>query len=267
MSSGPKVSAVVLTKNEQDNILRCLKSLNWCTEVIVIDDYSSDRTLSIAEKSGTKTFQRKLAGNFAAQRNFGLSKAQGNWVLFIDADERISNALAQEIKAKTKQKNAAAGYTIKRQDYFMDRKLRFGETAQVNLLRLARQNTGKWVRPVHETWAIKGKIGQLKHPLDHYPHQKLSQFLAQINYYSDIEAKYRTTPGKGKYRGIFGRARLLLEMIFFPLGKFLYNYLFLLGFLDGLAGLVMAMVMSLHSLLVRVKIYEKISQSHSGSFN
>ena len=92
------LSVVVLTKNEEKDIKQCLKTLAWCDEVVVVDDYSDDKTVELAKKEGARAFIRPLIGNFAAQRNFGLGKARGDWVLFVDADERVSVALATEIQ-------------------------------------------------------------------------------------------------------------------------------------------------------------------------
>src|SRR6185437_16673815 len=95
-----KISAVVLTKNEEKNIVHCLQGLQWCDEIIVIDDNSTDQTVALAKKHKANVFTRSLQGNFAQQRNFGLDKTTGDWVLFIDADERISAELLAEIQLR-----------------------------------------------------------------------------------------------------------------------------------------------------------------------
>ena len=120
------ISALVLTKNEEKNIKKCLQSLSWCDELILIDDYSEDKTLQIVRACHCviKIYKRKLNNNFAAQRNFGLSKAKGDWILFIDADEVVSKSLREEIREKTKKQNGfyiskACAFSIKRKDYFL----------------------------------------------------------------------------------------------------------------------------------------------------
>ena len=92
------ISVVVLTKNEEKNIEECLKTLQWCDEIVVVDDFSTDKTVSLAKRLGAKIFERNLEDDFSQQRNFGLGKATGEWVLFIDADERVSQNLASEIR-------------------------------------------------------------------------------------------------------------------------------------------------------------------------
>ena len=163
------ITAVVLTKNEERNIVDCLESLSWCDEIVVVDDNSEDRTVEISKKIGAKIFTRNLNNDFSAQRNFALSKAREDWILFIDADERVSEELKEEIKHRINT-NKADGYLIKRTDTIWDKKLKYGETGNIVLLRLARKNKGKWEGKVHEKWKIEGKADTLKNHLDHYPH-------------------------------------------------------------------------------------------------
>ena len=255
------ISIVILTKNEEKNIKKCLDAVVWCNEIIVIDDYSTDKTIELVHKvlkvhKVYKVLQRKLDGDFAAQRNFGLEKASGEWVLFVDADEVISEKLASEIKSQissaTRQltgrikANNISGFYLKRKDYFLGKWLKHGETANVKLLRLGRKNTGRWQGRVHETWEIKGKVGELKNPILHYPHQTVAMFLKDINWYTDVVAQYWLEQG---------RKIATWEIVCYPLGKFLQNYIIRLGILDGTAGLIMAFMMSFHSFLVRGKVF------------
>jgi glycosyltransferase involved in cell wall biosynthesis len=236
------IAAVILTHNSQASIKNLIRSLSWCDEIIVVDDQSTDRTCAIARKSGAQVLVHPLRRNFAAQRNFGLKQVTADWAVFVDADESVSPRLAQEIRSVLK--SNLNGFFIKRIDYFLGQKLQYGETGHLRLLRLARRTAGRWHRPVHETWQVRPPIGQLKLPLYHHPHRNLSDFLAKINYYTDIEARYRPLPGA-------------TQLLFYPPAKFIYNYFFKLGFLDGMPGLIMALMMSFHSLLVRLKLYEK----------
>lgn len=242
-----EISAIILAKNEEKNIEECLKALRWCDEVVVIDDCSKDKTAKLAKGLGARVYERSLDNNFSAQRNFGLLKARGEWVLFVDADERVSPVLALEIKEKTKIKKYD-GFFLKRQDYFGKRKLKHGETSKVRLMRLGKKDSGKWQREVHETWIIEGKAGELSHPLLHYPHQTISEFLKEINFYSTLHAKALSKEGiKGN----------LWRIVFYPLAKFLQNYFLRLGFLDGMPGFIVAAMMSWHSFLAQSKLYLK----------
>ncbi|MCJ7792779.1 MAG: glycosyltransferase family 2 protein [Candidatus Marinimicrobia bacterium] len=238
------ISIAILTKNEDKNIEGCLKSLEWCDEIMVIDDFSEDKTVAMARKLGAQVFQHPLNNDFAQQRNFALTKAKGDWVLFVDADERISPELAQEIQQEIK-KNKNKAFVFKRQDFFMGKALKHGETAQVRLLRMAKKG-GQWERPVHEVWQVPWLAYTLKNPLLHYPHPSITQFLDQANFHSTLHAQVLKKEG----------VRFsLFRLIFNPLGKFLQNYILRLGFLDGAHGFIMAMMMSLHSFLARGKLF------------
>ncbi len=242
------ISAVVLAGNEAKNLAACLASLDWCDEIIVIDDFSTDRTVAIARENGALVFQHHLKNDFAGQRNFGLQKARGDWILFIDADERVSSALAAEILNSQFSILNYDGFNLKRRDFWGGHWLEHGETGRIELLRLARQGAGLWQRPVHEFWDIKGAVGELKNPLLHYPHQGLTDFLIHVNFYSDLHADtfYRQ-----------GVRPADIRIIVNPLGKFIVNWIFKLGFLDGTPGLIVALVMSFHSFLAWGKLYLK----------
>lgn len=240
------ISAVVLTKNAEKTIKDCLTSLAWCNEIIVIDDYSEDKTVSLAKKQGAKVYQRRLNDNFSQQRNFALNKVTQPWIFFVDADEIVSPALKKEIRQLIKSDSEWQGFYFKRQDYFWGKPLRFGETAAVKLLRLARKNSGKWQRPVHEIWQVKGQTGQLKQPLLHQRDLTVAEFLTRINQYSSIRAKELYDQSV--------KTNWLL-ILAYPVGKFCQNYFLRLGLLDGQVGFVMALMMSIHSFLVRAKLY------------
>lgn len=244
------ISAVILTKNEEQNIKKCLESIRWCDEIIIIDDNSFDRTLEIAKKYKTIIYTNHLNNDFSTQRNLGLSKAKNEWVLFVDADEIVSDALAYEISnaVELKDQNLRnfSGFYIKRLDRIWNKTLRHGETGNIQLLRLGKKSFGIWEGKIHEKWKINGLVGKLTNPILHYPHQNLDGFLNEINFYTDI----RASELKDKKTKVF-----FLSILLYPLGKFVINYIFKRGFLDGMQGLVFALSMSVHSFLVRGKLW------------
>jgi glycosyltransferase involved in cell wall biosynthesis len=241
------LSAVILTKNEEGNIKECVGCLDFCDEVVIIDDNSSDKTTDLAKKLGAKVYKRKLGDNFAAQRNFGLSKTKGKWVLFIDADERVTEDLRNEIVQITNDPLVNyLGFYLKRVDYIWGKKLKHGETANIKLLRLARRKVGKWRRRVHEVWEVEGRTRELKNPISHYPHSTLSSFIASTNNMSSLHAKANLEEGKKSS---------LIKIIVWPMGKFVSNYIFKMGFLDGIQGFLVALVMSFHSYLAWSKLW------------
>lgn len=238
------ITTIVLTHNDEDHLERTLESLTWCGEIVVVDDYSTDKTVEIAKLYTKRILLHGLNDDFSAQRNFGLSKAKGEWVLFVDSDEEITEELAEEIQATVH--SAYSGFYIKRNDFWGSRWLAHGETANMKLLRLAKKSAGIWVQPVHEVWDVKGPVGELAHPLLHYPHPNVAQFLDEINRYSSLYATYLYK------RGI---REPWWNIIVKPKIKFFYNYLIRLGFLDGTAGAAFAIMMSFHSFLVRGKLW------------
>lgn len=240
------ITGVVITKNEEENISRCLSSLSWCDEIIVVDDYSLDRTELIAQKQGAKIFKRHLQNDYASQRNFAFSHCHTDWVLFLDADEYISPELSQEIR-KQIAKGLYDAFFIKRIDILFGQKIVYGEAGNIKLLRLAKRNCGMWRGNVHEEWHCKGKIGQLKNFLIHYPHKSIFSFIKKINSYTTIKALELHSSGvKFNFSELLGKST----------GKFFINFVVKLGFLDGMRGFEYALLMSLHSIMVRVKTYE-----------
>lgn len=236
-----KLSVVILTKNEEKNIKDAIDSVSFADEVIIIDDFSKDKTVQIAKEHGAKIFERNLDNNWAAQRNFGLEKAKGNWILFLDADERIPKELKNEIiQAIENPFVRTEAFYFKRNDYIWGRRLKYGETANVRFIRMARPGVGKWIRRVHEEWKILGRKKEFKYAINHYPHPTLKEFIASVNRTSQLHAEANREEGK---------KASILKMVVWPIAHFLRNWVLRLGFLDGTEGFVFALMMSFHSFL------------------
>ncbi len=243
------ISAVVIVKNEEKNIIDCLESLRFCTEIIVVDDNSNDRTTELIDQfrkdfGNIKVFKRELNGDFSAQRKFGVEKTSNDWVLFIDADERVSSDLATEIKERIS--GEFGGLLIPRIDFMWGRQLRHGETGNIKLLRLFNKNKGELRGKVHETWETRNKVGILVNPIKHYPHPTIADFLKVINFYTTIRAEELYE--KGIKTNFF-------SIIFYTKAKFFLNFFIRRGFLDGTPGFIHALLMSFHSFLVRSKLW------------
>ncbi|OGK16033.1 hypothetical protein A2690_01275 [Candidatus Roizmanbacteria bacterium RIFCSPHIGHO2_01_FULL_39_12b] len=243
------LSVVVLARNEEKNIEGCLKSLGFCDEVLVIDDDSTDKTVEIAKKHEAKVIPRKLNDDFASQRNFALSKTVHDWVLYIDADEKVTDDLIQETAATLKNNPAATAFYLRRRDFFWGRELKYGETQTARnrgILRLVKKGTGQWKGKVHEEWETQGETARFSNFIDHYPHQTIISFLRTINDYSSKRAEelYKNSVKTS-----------VLSIFFNPLSKFIYTYFIKFGFLDGPAGFVYSFMMSFHSFLVRAKLF------------
>jgi glycosyltransferase involved in cell wall biosynthesis len=257
-----KITVVILTKNEEKNIGRCLKSLNFCDEIIIMDDYSTDKTVQQVHKvckvikfMKYSIYHRKLNNDFANQRNFGLKKSANELVLFIDADEEVSKELKDSILKNAEYLNFHfQAYSIKRRDFFWNHELKYGEVKKVRkqgIIRLVHKNSGNWMGSVHEIFHTANKITRIKGYLNHYPHSTLKAFIEEVNFYSTIRAEE-----------LFNHEikTNAFQIIFFPIFKFVYNYFINFGFLDGSAGFTYAFMMSFHSFLVRAKLYQLINK-------
>ncbi len=239
-----QISVVILVKNEEKNIVDCLESLSGFKDIVVVDDYSTDRTVEVVNKyKNVRFLKHEMNGNFSAQRNFGLLKTKNEWVLFIDADERVSKDLFNEIM--TIDLLSIDGALIKRVDNMWGRELKYGETSNIYFVRLGNKKSGKWIGAVHETWEIKGNLLSLVNPIIHFPHQTVGEFIHEVDYYSTLRAKELFNSKKSVS---------FFDILLYPTGKFLNNYMLKLGFIDGVPGFIVAIIMSLHSFLVRVKL-------------
>lgn len=252
-----KLSAIVLTHNEEKNIQRCLSSLSFCDEIIIIDDHSTDKTKELCDKVNAKVYPFHVSEDFAKARMYGMSQAKGEWVLYLDADEEVSKKLKDEIKILIQQDSEYQGLYLRRADIFWNTQVKHGEVAtayQRGLLRLMKKDSGTWKGKIHERFISTGKVKTLQHLLLHYPHQTIAEFLQHINQYSTIRAKELQSQN---------HKSTVFELFFYPLGKFIYTYFLKAGFLDGPAGFVYSFLMAFHSFLVRAKLYQYISEIQS----
>ena len=191
------------------------------------------------------TLKQPQISDFAKARNQAMVKVKTDWILFIDTDESLTPALKKEIKLVIQ--NQDYNYQFKRQDWFLGKKLNFGETSVVRLTRLIQKGTGQWQGRVHEIFQSNLPLKTLKHPLIHQRHLTISQFIDRLNHYTTIR-----TQELYQQNHRFS----LFQLLFYPPAKFILNYFFRLGFFDGLPGLTMAFMMSFHSLMIRIKLYE-----------
>lgn len=239
-----KVSVTIIAFNEEENIEECLKSVLWANEIIVVDSGSTDNTVNISKKYTDKVFFNKWEG-FAKQKAFALSKAECEWVLSLDADERITPALKEEIL--NSELSVADGYYIWRKNYFLDKAIKYcgwGTDFQLRLFK--KEKTKLTDRLVHEGFVVDGKTGRLKNQMIHLTHTDLKKTFAKINDYSTLEAEE-----KYKRKKING-----FTMVLYPAIAFVQHYLFRKGFLDGVHGLMVSINHAMTKLQVYMKIWE-----------
>jgi glycosyltransferase involved in cell wall biosynthesis len=243
-----KIIAAILTKNEARHIEDCIKSVQWADEVILEDSFSDDGTTAIARRLNARIFKNEFI-NFAVARNTALNNAQslgGEWVLFIDADERVTPALAEEIQEAVKNNNVA-GWWIPRYNIMWGHTMRGGGWYPDHQLRLMRVGTARYdsERQVHEIVVLDGQADYLQEHLLHYNYDSLAQFKAKQDRYINLEAKIL------KEKGIRAKPWTYLTM---PLREFYRRYVSLGGYQDGWVGLQVCILMGWYMFLTYVRL-------------
>jgi glycosyltransferase involved in cell wall biosynthesis len=182
-----KLSAIIITKNASTEIEDCISSIKFADEIIVIDNQSTDQTKEVAKKAGATVYTVD-AKDFSYLRNVGREKATGEWLLYIDSDERVSGELSEEIRNSIKISHDISGYTLPRRNFFFH----YPCPKLEKMLRLMRKDTlVGWEGVVHETPRVGGEIGHLTHPLLHYTHNDISSMIEKTNQWSEFEAQLR----------------------------------------------------------------------------
>jgi glycosyltransferase involved in cell wall biosynthesis len=246
-----KISAVIITGNEEHKIADAIKSVDWADEVLVIDSESTDRTREIAESLGARVIKRPWSG-FSAQKQFGVEAASFDWILSIDADERISPGLRAEIQnIRRAERQSADGYRIPRLTYYMDRPIRHGGWYPDRQLRFFDRRKGKWKDVlVHESVEMKAdaKIENLSGEIIHFTsegalhhHEMIGQRYAPLAARQMFEIGKRTSPLRIATAGAIA---------------FFSTYVLKMGFLDGLPGFCIARFAGQHAFLKHVRLWE-----------
>lgn len=233
MAEKKRLSAVIITKNEEDKISRCLESIKWADEIVVVDDLSKDDTVEICQDFGAKVISHNSDGNFDRQRNIGIDNAQGEWILQMDADEVVSDKLKCEIIKMLESNSDCSGFKFKRRNYFFDKPLNYGGWYH-DFLRLFRKEAGRYIGgSVHELVKVDGKIGHINADMEHYMFQSISQIVERQNYYTSKDAERLL-----RERGIVGKKELRYHLSIKPLKLFWKTYFRKQGFRDGIYGLI-----------------------------
>lgn len=245
-----RLSVIIITRNEEDWIENCLKSVkDIAGEIVVVDEYSTDKTVQICKKYAASIYQKKWLG-FSAQKNFALSKASGNWVFFIDADERISARLAVEIKTSlSREDKDASAYMVPRLNILLGQVVKHGGWWPDLVTRLAkRSEILGWEGELHEALKVKGLVGRLNGSLYHLSHRGISWMLTKSLEYIPIEAKLRFETGHPPI--VWWR---LLRVM---LSEFWYRLIARSGWRDGTVGWIEAINQAFNMFLIYVYIWE-----------
>jgi len=243
----PRVSACIITRDEEDRLPDCLASLRWCDEIVVVDSHSEDRTREIAKSAGARVVERDWPGH-VAQKEFAVRVASHDWVFCIDADERVSPELAAEIEARRAAGfGGAAGYSVPRLSSYLGRWIRHGSWYPDRKLRLFDRRRGGWSgRDPHDRVEVDGPVEALSCDLLHHPYRSFDDHLRTISRYADIMAAELHRDGR--------RARIV-DIVLRPPLRFASFYVLRGGFLDGWRGLLLAYLAAHYVRLRYVKLW------------
>lgn len=252
-----EISACIITMNEEKNIRRCLESVKWCDEIVIMDSYSSDRTIEICREYTDKIYQHEWMG-YVGQRNLVRRKADCEWVLYLDADEEISPALQDEILHEREGAfSEYLGYQFPRRVQYLGRWITHGEWYPDIKLRLFKRVKGRSVgSEPHDYVVVDGNVKTLKNPINHYTYVDIADHIKTVNHFTSIAAveKYNR-----------GERHSWLDILFRAKWRFIRGYILKRGFLDGKRGFLIASINTLGVIVKYAKLWELIlNESESG---
>ncbi len=244
----PKLSVTIITRNEAANLTAAIQSVGWADEILVVDCGSSDSTVAIAGSLNARVLHREWRG-FAEQKNFAADEALHDWILSLDADERITPLLADEIRALLASDPALAGYRMPRVSWYLDRWIRTTDWYPNLQLRLYNRKLARWrPRRVHESVQVQGEVGRLRHAIEHRPYRDVTHHLETMNRYTTLAAEEMFEEGRRSGLG---------PLVTLPAAAFLRNYILRRGFLQGSTGFVISSLNAYYVFLKFVKLWER----------
>lgn len=226
-----QISALIIAKNESNNITECIQSISFCDEIIVIDDFSNDNTVKLAQSLGAIVYQRAMAEDYGAQQTFAISKANYPWLLFVDCDERITHSLRDEILLAV-HKSPQVAYQIKRLNYFNNKRVYFGAMRPNYVCRLIPRQGTTVQGKVHQHIRHPYPEHKLKHSMLHFTYQSWESYYDKLKRYAELSAQKYQLEGRTSH--------FFLDLMLRPTWSFVKMYFFHLGFLDGRLGFVLA---------------------------
>jgi len=243
----PLLSVIIPTFNEEEILPRCLESVGFADEILVVDSFSTDGTLEIARAAGARVVQREY-GYSAQQKNWAIPQARHEWVLLVDADERVTADLRDEIRRTLDGGPAADGYWIRRVNHFLGKRIRFCGWGTDRVIRLFRRDVSRYQdRQVHAEIDLPGPLPVLTHPLEHHTFRSFGQYWRKLDLYSEWGARQMYLEGRRP-----GGVQLLLR----PMGRFIRMYVLRLGFLEGAHGVVLSLLGAFTVYLKYARLWE-----------
>ncbi|WP_299668969.1 glycosyltransferase family 2 protein [uncultured Polaribacter sp.] len=226
-----KISAIIPTLNEEIHIAAAIESVRFADEIIVIDSYSTDKTIEIAEELNVKIIKRTF-DDFSSQKNFAINQAKYPWIYILDADERVPKELKKEIVEAIENPKDFVGFYIKRAFYFCGQRVRYSGFQRDKVIRLFLKEFCNYNgSPVHETIKAKGKVGFLSNKIEHYSYRSYDHYISKMNHYAALRAKELHEQGKKV---------TAYHILVKPAVRFCIHYIIRFGFLDGFMGLLVS---------------------------
>jgi glycosyltransferase involved in cell wall biosynthesis len=254
MSKTIYLSALIITYNEEHNIKHVLEDLNFADEILVVDSFSTDKTVQIAESFRNVKVTQHAFENYAIQRNFAISLAKGEWILFIDADERLTSSLKNEIIQTIQSKERYTAYYFNRTFMFCNKRLHYSGWQTDKIIRLFRKDEGNYSlqKTVHEKLHTTGETGRLKNKLIHYSYTDYFSYKEKMINYGKLKANEEFTKGtKPNFFHFYLR----------PSYQFANQYILRLGILDGKKGVIICYLNAL-SVYIRFQELKKIKSKN-----
>ena len=248
------VACIVITKNEEQNIADCLASARWADELIVVDAESADKTVELAHASGAKVFVRPWPG-FGLQKNFGMAQASSDWILILDADERVTEELRDEVRACLDrwQPSAPVACRIPRRNFFYGAWVRRAGVYPDYQVRLFRRGSAQYNDvAVHENLLVEGAIGTVAGHLDHYTERRIQDHFKKFSLYTTLAAQEKAK-----------RVRTVrwIDLAFRPLVVLVKTYVLKQGFRDGVRGLIVCVFASMYTFVKYAKLWDATRQA------
>jgi glycosyltransferase involved in cell wall biosynthesis len=243
-----KLTVITIALNEEMNIAPCLESVRWADEIIVLDSGSTDRTVEIARRYTSQVLSIQWPG-YGAARNIGMSRASGDWILWLDADERVTPELAEEIRQiLVSGDGRLSGYLVARRAYFLGRWIKHCGWYPSRVVRLFRKDRGRFSETrVHERLELDGEVGKTRSDILHYTDPDLHHYLSKFNRYTSLGAEDLHAAGRQFH---------VVDLVFRPAFQFFKMYVFRLGFLDGVEGFVLCILSSTYVFTKYAKLRE-----------
>jgi len=248
----PKVTVAVITKNEEKNIRRCLESIKWADEIVVVDGYSTDKTADIAKSFGANVVLHKFTGRFADDRNEAMDKSKYDWVLHIDADDVVTDEFRNKMYEALSKNGDVVVYKFRRKNYFLGHSMDYGGFHHY-IPNMVNKISVRYDGDLHEIPVYKGNIGTIEADIKHYPFWSVGQFVDRQNRYADIAAADLL-----KKEGILSKKEIKKGMLNKSFKIFWKSYVKKQGYKDGLYGLVFAILFALINFLKWAKYWELV---------